>query len=150
MIVADQAADGAFLEDTHTPGNQSCPFCVKIIIKPRNIPNEILQYYFSASDIVALPFKDFLNSGSLLLAMSLGRRVVAPMAGSIPEIACSDGYFGSSPDNGHGLTEALTIVMNCDSLAEKGCAVEVYAQEKYAWNEIAGKLKSFYEIILQK
>ena len=63
---------------------------------------------------------------------------------------CSDGYFGYSPDNGNGLTEALSISMNCDSLAEKGRAVKVYAQENYAWNEIAGKLKSFYEVILQK
>jgi beta-1,4-mannosyltransferase len=53
----------------------------------RFIPDEGLYEYLIASDIVVLPYKRVLNSGSTLMALSAGRPVIAPRVGSITEVA---------------------------------------------------------------
>jgi glycosyltransferase involved in cell wall biosynthesis len=42
--------------------------------------------YMGAADVVVLPFDSILNSGSMLLALSFNRAVLAPRIGSLPEI----------------------------------------------------------------
>jgi glycosyltransferase involved in cell wall biosynthesis len=42
------------------------------------VPDERLQDYLNAADVVVLPFKDVTNSGSLLLALSFDRPAVVP------------------------------------------------------------------------
>jgi len=53
----------------------------------RFIPDETLYEYLAASDMVVLPYKRILNSGSALMALSAHRPVIAPRAGSIAEVA---------------------------------------------------------------
>lgn len=58
----------------------------------RYIPRDDVQYYLQAADVFVMPYKDVLNSGSTMLALSFGKPVVAPNVGMIPEIlnpACS-------------------------------------------------------------
>lgn len=50
------------------------------------IPDEEVPLFFGASDFVVLPYKHVFNSGSVLLAMSLGRPVIAPEIGAIPSL----------------------------------------------------------------
>jgi glycosyltransferase involved in cell wall biosynthesis len=53
----------------------------------RFVPAEQVQTYLRAADLVVLPYVHILNSGSLLLALSFDRPVLAPAQGSIPELA---------------------------------------------------------------
>lgn len=46
------------------------------------IPDDELHWYFSAADIVVLPYKAILNSGALLLALSFNKPVIAPAIGA--------------------------------------------------------------------
>jgi len=48
-------------------------------------PEERLQYYFNASDVVASPFRQIENSGSVILAMGFQRPVIAPKMGVLIE-----------------------------------------------------------------
>ena len=50
------------------------------------IPNDSVQAYFLAADLVALPFTEITNSGSAILALSLDRPVLVPARGSLPEL----------------------------------------------------------------
>ena len=52
-----------------------------IIMHPDFVDDTELQNYFNACDVVALPYQRILNSGSLLLAMSFGKSVIAPRLG---------------------------------------------------------------------
>jgi glycosyltransferase involved in cell wall biosynthesis len=45
-----------------------------------------MQLFTMACDLIVLPYKDILNSGSLLYALSCNRRVLAPKLGSLPEL----------------------------------------------------------------
>jgi glycosyltransferase involved in cell wall biosynthesis len=51
----------------------------------RFIPDEALQIFFNAADLVVLPFQTILNSGSTLLALSFNCPVLAPHLGALPE-----------------------------------------------------------------
>ena len=50
------------------------------------IPEADVPKYMSAADLVVLPFHSILNSGSVLLALSHDRAVLAPRLGALPEI----------------------------------------------------------------
>lgn len=56
-----------------------------IIFFDHFIPRDEVQYFFNAADIVVLPFTEIENSGSLILAMSFGKPVIAPATGLILE-----------------------------------------------------------------
>ena len=49
-------------------------------------PEEDLASLFSMPDLVVLPFKKILNSGSVMLALSFGKPVLVPAMGSIIEV----------------------------------------------------------------
>jgi Glycosyltransferase len=50
------------------------------------IPDENIQYYMNAADVLVLPYKDILNSGSVYLGLSFGMPIIAPEIGCIPSI----------------------------------------------------------------
>lgn len=57
------------------------------------IPDEDIQLYMNAADVIVFPFKDILTSGSVILAMSFGKPVIAPQAGCISDILNEKGSF---------------------------------------------------------
>lgn len=52
----------------------------------RHVPTHELQHHFRACDMVVLPYRDILNSGAALLALSFDRPVLLPDKGSMPEL----------------------------------------------------------------
>jgi glycosyltransferase involved in cell wall biosynthesis len=55
--------------------------CFFTFIEDADVPT-----YFSAADLVALPYEKILNSGTVLLALSFNRPVVVPRLGSLAEV----------------------------------------------------------------
>jgi len=51
------------------------------------IPDDRLQYFLAAADLIALPFRDVLNSGSVVLALSFARPVLVPRTETFAELA---------------------------------------------------------------
>jgi beta-1,4-mannosyltransferase len=51
-----------------------------------HIPDEMVQRYLRAADLVVLPFKDLTHSGSALLALSFGRPILVPAVGAMAEL----------------------------------------------------------------
>jgi len=52
-------------------------------LKTSYIPENEIQYYMNASDVVVLPFKNILNSGSAMLALSFGKPLLCPEIGAL-------------------------------------------------------------------
>ncbi len=52
----------------------------------RSIPREEVPLLFAAADLVVLPFKDIMHSGSAMLALSCNRPVLVPARGALPEL----------------------------------------------------------------
>jgi glycosyltransferase involved in cell wall biosynthesis len=71
------------------------------------IPDDEVQYYMRAADVVVLPYRDILTSGSVLLAMSFGRPIVVPRIGCIPMVLPEDGGFLFDEKDRSNLIEKL-------------------------------------------
>jgi beta-1,4-mannosyltransferase len=50
------------------------------------VPNDDMQLYLRASDLLALPYKDILNSSSAMLALSFGVPVLVPAIGAMGDL----------------------------------------------------------------
>jgi glycosyltransferase involved in cell wall biosynthesis len=50
------------------------------------VPDADLPTYFNAADAVVLPYAEVLTSGTALLALSLGKGIIAPEMGCLPEL----------------------------------------------------------------
>lgn len=117
----------------------------RISVKPEFVADEDLQFYFAAADLVALPFKNILNSGSLLLAMSFGKCVVAPNVGSIREIACEKGWFAYEEEA--QLAEILRRALFCSDLQEREVFVKKFTADNYSWSGIGSKVMQLYNLV---
>ncbi|CAA9574998.1 MAG: hypothetical protein AVDCRST_MAG18-2441 [uncultured Thermomicrobiales bacterium] len=53
----------------------------------RFIPAEELQLYLRAADLVVLPYREILNSGSAILGLSFARPILVPAQGAMCELA---------------------------------------------------------------
>lgn len=117
---------------------------VGVEIRDELVPDEELQVYFNACDVVALPFRRVLNSGSLLLAMSFGCPVVAPRVGSIPEVACPEGWFVYKPDERQGLARALRSALSRDDLVDLRRPVTAFTAARYGWARVGADARDLY------
>lgn len=81
------------------------------------VPDEELQVYLMAADVVATPFLEIFTSGSVLLAMSFGRAVIAPRRGCVSESLDEKGGLLYDASDPQGLLEALVRAMETDLAA---------------------------------
>jgi beta-1,4-mannosyltransferase len=58
----------------------------RVVLHLDYIPDADVACYIHAADLVALPFRNILNSGSAILALSLDRPVLVPAKGSMSEL----------------------------------------------------------------
>lgn len=58
----------------------------RIHLRLEFVPEDQVPHYMGAADVVVLPFESILNSGSVFLALSFNRAVLAPRLGSLPEV----------------------------------------------------------------
>ena len=78
-----------------------------VVLHNKFVADEQIHLYFSAADIVVLPFERILTSGSLILAMSYGKPVIAPRLASIPETLGVADWLLYDPDDERGLLHAI-------------------------------------------
>lgn len=77
------------------------------VIYPRFIKDNEINIFFSAADVIILPFKKILNSGSLILAMSYDKPIIAPRLEVIKEILGKADTLLYHPEDQNGLLAAI-------------------------------------------
>jgi glycosyltransferase involved in cell wall biosynthesis len=148
LIIAGPTAGNEHIRYLRNIAAAECPPYAEVRIVPRFIGENEWQYYFNACDAVALPFRQILNSGSLLLAMSFGKCVVAPKTGSIPEIACGEGWFGYNAEDAAGLAHGLREALDCRDLPAREKKVFAHTRENYGWDAVAARAGRLYRNIM--
>ena len=58
----------------------------RVLLHLYDVPNERVQLFFHAADLVVLPYRDILNSGTALLSMSFNRPVLVPDRGAMEDL----------------------------------------------------------------
>jgi glycosyltransferase involved in cell wall biosynthesis len=81
--------------------------CESIQLREGFVPDSDVPRHFSAADLVVLPFTRILTSGSLLLAMSYGKPVIAPRFASIAETMGAAADLLYDPEEPQGLQRSL-------------------------------------------
>jgi glycosyltransferase involved in cell wall biosynthesis len=63
----------------------------RVLLHLYEVPKDRVQLFFRAADLVVLPYRDILNSGAALLALSFNRPVLVPNQGAMGELQTSAG-----------------------------------------------------------
>jgi beta-1,4-mannosyltransferase len=148
LLIAGKPVDTQFAQFLQAKAGLASAAGPTVRLDFRAIPSEEVQNYFNACDLVALPFDAILNSGSLLLAMSFGRCVVAPHLGSIPSIVLPEGWFQYRPGDPEDLKSAIATGLADQNLQFRGQKVLEFTKLRYNWTSIGASLKMFYSDLL--
>jgi len=121
----------------------------RIRLDTKLIPAHEVQTYFNAADAVVLPFENVLTSGSLILALSFGKPVIAPALGGIPELVSEDIGVLYDPLRPTALAEALALLRSGLDLQRAG--QNAYAKARALdWEPIGRQMADVYAYVLQK
>lgn len=102
------------------------------------VPDNEVQIYLNAADVVVLPYRGVLTSGSAMLAMSFGRAVVMPCSGCAEEMLGDEQgavLYEAAGEAGQSLKQAIQYVLSRD-LASMGKHNRQRA-ERFGWDAIA-------------
>ncbi|MGH8021047.1 MAG: glycosyltransferase [Opitutaceae bacterium] len=84
----------------------------RVRVYPGFIPDERVQVYLNAADVMVIPYKQSLTSGAVVLGMSFGLPCVAAAIGCTPDMLDEAGGFIYHPSNPDGLRDALARALN--------------------------------------
>lgn len=103
------------------------------------IPNERVRYYFSAADLVVLPYRSATQSGITQVAYHFQKPMVATNVGGLPE-AVPEGKVGfvCEPEPA-SIAEAVSRFFQPHSLPHLQEALEA-ERRKYSWNTFAEEM----------
>lgn len=109
----------------------------RIHLHARRIPDEELQLFYNAADVVVLPFKQILTSGSLVLAMSFGKAVVTPHLESLLEILPEEGVKWFDPLDSDSLRNSLLVCACATSFSTGGGIINRIHVHNWPWASVA-------------
>lgn len=110
------------------------------------IPDEEIKYYFNASDIVALPYRQIYQSGVVLLAYAYEKPVVATNTGEFTNVIIHNktGLLVKVDDT-DSLSEALNWYLDNPEKAQKYAADgKKYIMDKLSWEKISSSIIDIY------
>lgn len=114
----------------------------RIGVRLEHIPDNEMQYYYTAADVVACPYKQVLTSGSVMQALSFGRPVVAPALGCLPELVSPEvGVLYQAGDRRH-LRQSLAACLHLELDVMGQRALEV--AKSYTWHATAQAVSVAY------
>ncbi len=117
---------------------------------PGYVPVGKVGLYFSAADLVVLPYTGASQSGVLLGAFAAGRPVVVTDTGGLPEIV-KNGRTGFvvPPRDPEALAGAIVAVLENPEMAETmGQDAARLADTLYSWDRIAARTVELYGSVL--
>lgn len=113
------------------------------------VPTAEVKYFFSACDVVALPYHRFeAQSGVAMAALDFSRPLVVSEVGGLAELAPA-GSMLVPPGNAPALAEALLRVLRDAELRQKLQAGVNEAARHYTWDVAAEQTWEVYRQVMQ-
>ena len=113
----------------------------------RYVPDEDVAMYFSAADVVALPYRSASQSGITQIAYYYNIPVIVTNVGGLPEIV-DEGKSGIiiNPENSSELAAVLDKQLGQNTLQEMGTYINTFKQ-KFSWEYFVEGIESVYDRI---
>ena len=122
--------------------------CSNVRLHLHFIPAEEVQVFMNAADYAVFPFREIFTSGSIMLAMSFGRKVIVPEVPSLAEtIAVMNGIV-FKPEQSGGLLAALVQAQQLVSHDDKGQNLQ-YAKS-CGWDKSAAHICRVYRHLMSR
>ena len=113
----------------------------KVILEFKLIPDEDIELYFKAADVLVLPYKEIFQSGVLFLAYSLGLPAIATDVGSFHEdIVEGTTGFLCKPGDPEDMARAIRQYFSSDlyrNLTGRRRELVGYAHANHSWDAVA-------------
>lgn len=110
-----------------------------IIKKIEFIPDQDVELYYKAADVLVLPYRHIFQSGVLFLGYSFGLPVIAADVGSLRnDIVVGKTGFMCRPEDVDHLAETIAQYFRSDlykNLSVSREEISRYANEKYSWQQ---------------
>ena len=125
-----------------------------VILRIQFIPDEEMEVYLKAADVLVLPYKEIFQSGVLFLAYSFGLPVVATDVGSFrEEIVEGRTGFLCQPGDPAELAKALETYFTSDlyrNLKTRRKELKDYANAHHSWRAVAELTRNAYSKMLER
>ena len=125
----------------------------EIILRFQFIPDEQMELFLKAADVLVLPYKDIFQSGILFLAYTFGLPVVATDVGSFrEEIVEGETGFVCRPGDVPDLADTLEKYFASDlyrGLLTRRPEIRAYANRVHSWDAVAELTTKAYEELLR-
>ena len=115
----------------------------RIQVYPELIPDERVQYFLRAADVVVMPYREILTSGVLTLARDFRVPVVAPAMGCLPEQLGSAAGVLYDPATPAALEQAILTAL--EKSPEAWPLPDPAEEANLQWPKIAESLLAIYE-----
>lgn len=104
---------------------------------PGFVPDDQIQVYMNACDVVVFPYQDLLTSGAVILAMSFGKTCLAPRKSYFTEVLSDSGAFFYNPDTAEGLSQAMNCAIQSKSELLSMGDRNLQMAEQWNWSRVA-------------
>jgi beta-1,4-mannosyltransferase len=118
------------------------------ILHPGFIEDHQIPLYFSAADVVVLPFEKILTSGSLLLAMSYAKPIIAPRSPTVIETMGDATTLLYDPENEQGLLQSIQTSLYID--IKMICQQMLQECDRLDWTDIGVRTEQIYRSALHQ
>ena len=131
----------------------SSPVLKEIVIpKIQYVPDEDIEVYFKAADVLVLPYVHVFQSGVLFLGYNFGLPVIATDVGALREeiIEGQTGFMCDAHDTG-ALAAAIKRYFVSEvyrALESRRSAIRAFAAEQYSWSKVASITVGVYRSLL--
>jgi D-inositol-3-phosphate glycosyltransferase len=113
----------------------------RVLKETRYIPEDEVEVYFKAADVLIVPYRKISQSGVMFLSYSFGLPVIASDAGALAEsvVAGVTGYVFRSGDTGDLIRKVQTYLSSdlFQSLDQRREGIIRFVNDKHSWTAVA-------------
>ena len=108
------------------------------------IPNEKVGMFYSAADVVVLPYITATQSGIIQIAYNYNKPVITTNVGGLPEVV-DQGKTGFivPAENSQALADAVVKFFNIKNREQFSENVKSYKQQ-FSWDRLVSEIESFF------
>ena len=142
LVIAGKATEDSYGETIKAQADRA----KGVILRDSFIEDHLIHLYFSAADFVVCPFRKILTSGSIILAMSFGKPIIAPRFNSIAETLGKADTLLYDPEKENGLADAIAQSKQADQTALSKIVEEEC--DRIDWSNIGKQTYQLYQTLI--